>query len=113
MASQSSITPSTPALLRPPCDQPSDVDRLRRRSVRTTRRHLLVRNRSAGRTGEREDLGLLKPSLTAPASKVSAREVESVSELDQHIERHEQPEHVLAASVVDHVLDGNECAALG
>src|SRR6476661_4854270 len=62
---------------------------------------LLVGDARAGRTGEREHLRLPEPRLLAPAGEVGPCEVERLAELDQHVERHQQPEGVLTAGVVD------------
>jgi hypothetical protein len=53
-----------------------------------------------------------KPTSLHHPAEVAAGEVESVSELDQHVERHHQPKGVLSPSVVDQVLDDDERASL-
>ena len=73
---------------------------------------LLVRDRGARGTGEWHDVYLFEPGLLAPAGKVAAREVKRVAELDQHVERHQQPERVFAAGVINDVLDCDESATL-
>src|SRR3954470_23335416 len=73
---------------------------------------LLVGDGGAGRAGERHDVYLFEPGLFAPSGEVAACEIKGVAELDQHVERHEQPERVLAASVVDDVLDDDVSPAL-
>jgi hypothetical protein len=56
---------------------------------------------------------LLESDLCAPLDEVGAREVERISELDRHVQRHEQPEGVPPALVIDDVLDDDESAARG
>ena len=58
-----------------------------------------------------DDLRPAEAGLAAPAREVGAGEVERVAELDQHVQRHHQPEGVLAPRVVDQVLDDDERAA--
>src|SRR5438132_1327833 len=102
------------ATTRPRSTETSTYPSTTRRPARCSRpgRPLLVRDAGARRTGEGHELSLLEPDLLTPLGEVAAGEVECVSELDQHIQRHHQPENVLAAGVVDQVLDDDECAAL-
>ena len=74
---------------------------------------LLVGDCQAGRTSQRHDLDLRKSDFFAPASEVRAGEVESVAKLDEHVERHHQPEYILASGVVNHVFDNHECPTVG
>src|SRR5262245_5124207 len=78
-----------------------------------TMRRLLVGDGRAAGTGEVHDLVALESRLARPGTEVGAREVEGLAELDQHVKRHQQPEGILAARVVDQVLDGDERAAGG
>src|SRR5919107_5602756 len=73
---------------------------------------LLVRDGGARGTGEGDDVYLFEPGLFAPAGKVAAREIKRVAELDQHVERHQQPECVFAAGVINDVLDCDESTTL-
>src|SRR4051794_4031715 len=74
---------------------------------------LLVRDAGARRTGQRDYLNLSEADLPAPPGEVAAGEVESVSELNQHVEGHHQPKGVLAPRVIDEVLDDDERASIG
>ena len=58
-----------------------------------------------------DDLEPLESRFPAPGLKVRARIIEGVAELDQHVERHQQPEKVLAPRVVDERLDRYKSAA--
>ncbi len=62
---------------------------------------LLVRHRRATRSRERDDLEALEARFGAPFAEVGARVVERIAELDQHVERHQQAERVLASFIVD------------
>src|SRR5215510_1094211 len=57
---------------------------------------------------ERNDLEPFEARFAAPVPEVGAREIERVAELNEHVQRHEQPEDVLAPRVVDQRLDGDE-----
>ena len=48
-------------------------------------------------TGEREDFDVAKAGLPTPTCEIATGEVERVTEFDEHVERHHQPGHVLAA----------------
>jgi len=52
----------------------------------------------------------LKPNLLTPAREIRTRVVEGHSKLDQHIERHHQPERILTPRVIDEGFDGDERA---
>src|SRR5689334_11288251 len=69
---------------------------------------LLVGDAGAGGAGERHDLNLAKAGVATPPGKLCARVIEGVAELDQHIQRHHQPERILAPGIVDQVLDHDE-----
>src|SRR5262245_35137705 len=73
-------------------------------------RQLLVRDAGARGTTERKDGEAAEAGVAAPALEVGSRVVERVAELDQHVERHEEPEEVLAPRVVDEMLDDDERA---
>ena len=78
----------------------------------STEPRYLYAMRGARRTGKWHDVYFFEPGLFAPAGKVAAREIKRVAELDQHVERHHQPERVFTASVINDVLDCNESATL-
>jgi hypothetical protein len=71
-------------------------------------RALLVRNRDAAWTSQMQDFVALEPRLSTPAPEVFAREVEGVSELDKHVERHQQAERILPPRIINEVLDCDE-----
>ena len=50
-------------------------------------------------------------NFRAPASEVRARIVERIPEFDEHVQRHEQTEDVLAAGIVNEGFDGDERAS--
>jgi len=56
-------------------------------------------------------LEALEADLSAPAPDVGPGIVERIAELDQHVQRHEQAEDVLAAGIVNECFDGDERAA--
>src|SRR2546426_12400315 len=74
-------------------------------------RRLLVCHACTGGACQRNHLGPTEANLATPPEEVSSREVERVPELDQHIERHHEPERVLASRVVDQVLNDDEGAS--
>src|SRR5436305_13498407 len=47
-----------------------------------------------------DDLKPSEPYLLAPLSEISTGVVERIAEFNQHVERHEQPEHVFPTPVV-------------
>jgi hypothetical protein len=59
------------------------------------------------------DFGLPEAGFAAPTIEIGAREIERLAELDEHVQRHHETKGVLAARIVDDVLNGNECAARG
>ena len=48
-----------------------------------------------------QHLEALEANRGAPAAEVGARVVEGIAEFNQHVQRHQQAEDVLAAGVVD------------
>ena len=58
-----------------------------------------------------KDFGPGEAYRSAPAIEIGTGEVECVPELDQHVERHQQAERVLAPRVVDDVLHDCERSA--
>jgi hypothetical protein len=54
------------------------------------------------------DLDVAEAGLSTPPGEIAAGEAEGVTELDQHVQRHHQREHVVAPGVVDEVLDDDE-----
>src|SRR5215203_4998982 len=75
-------------------------------------RCLLVCDCGAGRTCQGADVDLAEAHLATPAGVIAACVIEGVAELDQHVERHHQPERVLAASIVDQELDCDQRASV-
>ena len=73
---------------------------------------VFVSDASAGRSGEREGLEVAKTDVSAPCGEVAGGEVKGVAELDEHVERHHEPERVFAASVVDEVFDDDVGASI-
>src|SRR5690349_782899 len=71
-------------------------------------RRLLPSDGGAARAVELHDFVATEAGLTAPAPEIRAGEVEGVAELDEHVERHHHAERVLAARIVDEVLDCDE-----
>src|SRR6186997_2034588 len=71
----------------------------------------LVGDCRAGWAREVNDLEAPEAYLAAPFAEVRARIVERVSELDEHVERHQQALDVLAPRIVDERFDGYERAA--
>ena len=59
--------------------------------------NLFVGDGSARRPGQRNDLKVVKAGLATPAGEVRTRVVESITEFDQHVERHEQAKCIIAA----------------
>src|SRR5581483_12327779 len=106
---------ASPLALRPGLSPRAAIATSGRRTSRVDRQQLgllatlpLVRDRRAGRRRERDHARLTEADLRTPAGEVGTGEVERIAELDQHVERHHQPEGVLAAGVVDQVLDRDE-----
>src|SRR5262249_51827620 len=81
------------------------------RTVRERLLALLVRDGRARMAGQGQHRAALEAGIRAPGTEVRTGEVESVAELDQHVERDEQAEQVLAPLVVDQVLHGDERSA--
>ena len=52
-------------------------------------------------------LEALEANLRAPAAEVRPRIIECIAEFDEHVQRHEQTENVLAARVVNQGFDGD------
>jgi hypothetical protein len=48
-------------------------------------------------------------NLRAPAAEVGPGIIERVAEFDEHVQRHEQTEDVLAAGIVNQGFDGDKC----
>ena len=72
------------------------------------RARLFVGNCGAGGSCQRYDLATREARLETPAPKIGAAEIERVSELDEHVELHQEPEVVLSPLVVNDILYGNE-----
>ena len=53
----------------------------------------------------------LESCLAAPLPKIRAAEIEGLTELDEHVQGHEQAENILAPLIVDKIFDGHESAA--
>src|SRR5689334_22667007 len=60
---------------------------------------LFVSHGRAGWTGEVDDFKALETGFAAPLPKIRAGIIERIAELDEHVQRHEQSLHVLAARV--------------
>src|SRR6476646_9358633 len=74
---------------------------------------LFVGDGSARWAGQRNDLKVAKAGLATPAGEVRTRVVESITEFDQHVERHEQAKCIIAAGIVDERLNNYKRPALG
>src|SRR2546427_1023837 len=71
-------------------------------------RRLLVCHACTGGACQRNHLGPTEANLATPPEEVSSPEVERVPELDQHIERHHEPERVLASRVLYQAFNDDE-----
>ena len=71
---------------------------------------LFIRDRGAAGAGEMEDFVALESCLFTPAPEVGAAEIKCITELDEHVEGHQQAEGVFAPLVIDDILHGDERA---
>src|SRR6266436_7794109 len=78
--------------------------------TRALNHKLFVSDRRAGRAGEVDDFKAFKSGFPTPLAKIRARIIKSLAKFDQHVQRHEQTEHVLAPGVVNERLDGDQRA---
>ncbi len=74
---------------------------------------LLVCHGRGGRSCQGDEVETPESHLPAPRSEIGPRVVGGIPELDQHVQRHQQTECVLAPGIVDDVLDRDERAPLG
>ena len=58
-----------------------------------------------------DDFKAFEANFAAPLAEVRAGIVERVTELDEHVQRHEQALNILAPRVVNQRFDGHERAA--
>src|SRR4051794_34065706 len=58
-----------------------------------------------------DNVKAFEPYLATPLAEIGPRKIESITEFDEHVQRHEQTEHVLAARIIDERFDGNQSAA--
>ena len=75
---------------------------------RRSRFALLVSDGGAGWAGEVDDFKAFEAGFATPLAEVRAGIVERFAELDEHVQRHEQPEDILAAGIVDERFDDHE-----
>ena len=58
-----------------------------------------------------DDFKAFESHLAAPLAEVRAAEVEGFAEFNEHVQRHEQPLHILAPRIVNERFDGHQRAA--
>src|SRR3954466_2081846 len=73
----------------------------------------LIGNRRTGWTGEGENLAAFEPCLQTPSREVGAREIERLTKLDEHVERHQKAKGIMPTLVVNQVLNGHKDTTLG
>src|SRR5713101_9133015 len=79
-------------------------------ATRALNQKLFVSDGRAGCAGEVEDFKAFETGFPTPLAKIRARIIESVAKFDEHVQRHEQAEHVLAPRVVNQRLNGDQRA---
>jgi len=72
---------------------------------------LFIGNGCTRRAGKVNNLKSFEANFAAPFSKIRSRIIESITEFDQHVQRHQKALDVLAARIVNQSFDGYECAA--
>ena len=68
----------------------------------------LVSDACARRSGQMQYFSSLEPDLSAPPVKIGAAEIEGFTELDEHVERHQEAKDVFPSRVIDEILDHHE-----
>jgi hypothetical protein len=71
---------------------------------------LFVSDRRAGWAGEVDHFEALEADFATPFLEIRGGIIKRVTEFDQHVQRHEQPENVFATRVIDQRFDGYERA---
>src|SRR2546425_13261789 len=72
---------------------------------------LFVGDGCAGRSSEMDDFESFEADFTAPIAKVRAGIIKGIAKLDEHVQRHQQAEDILAPRVVNERFNGDEGAA--
>src|SRR5207248_3442604 len=81
-----------------------------RRAVPLTSNLLLVGNCRASWAVKVNDFEVSEADFRAPPAKIRRGIVKGIAELNQHVQRHQQSEDVLATSIVNKGFDGYESA---
>ena len=78
---------------------------------RRSRFALLICDSGAGWSRQVDNFKAPEAYFATPLFKISGRIIECFAEFDEHVERHEQAEDIVAARVIDQRFDDNERAA--
>jgi len=68
---------------------------------------LLVCDSGTGRTGKVDHLKAFEADFGTPFAEIGAGIVERVAKFDEHVQRHEQPLHILTARIVNECFNGH------
>ena len=69
---------------------------------------LLICDSGAGWSRQVDNFKALEAYFATPFFKIRGRVIECFAELDEHVERHEQAEDIVAARVIDQGFDDND-----